>query len=159
MKRMIGVEDEPRRSKKLLAALSVSILLYSGVAAYAGPQELIDYTRRLLDTNEIPELADDADLTLIHDGKSAHISAAELREENIQSNKLIKNIEIKEFKVQTATCSDSICNIKYSYHATAHLKNDTEVSAAVTCDEDYRLNGTKFILIRGRQVEASDTAS
>ena len=139
-------------------AAAVVILLW-GAAAHAGSQELTDYMRKLTEAGDIPEMADDADLLLVHNGKSRRLTVDEAKKDNAHGRTLMHAFEIKNFKVKDASCDEKTCHAEYSYRIIAYLKNNTEIAAEVSCDEDYRVVGTRFILVRGRQVETTDTPS
>lgn len=137
--------------RAVIAAIAGTVLLISHGAAFAGSQELVEYTRQLLAAGELPKIADDADLQLVSDGKTTKLTAAQLRAGHEQAKHLITEIKLKEFKVDSVDCGQKLCFIRYFQSVQARIGHKDAIAAA-TSEEVYLQSGADFILVRAYQV-------
>jgi hypothetical protein len=64
----------------IAAAVVAALMLPCGLAANAGSKEaLTEYVRKLLDTGDLAQTADDAAIELVNDGKRMKLTGQELK--------------------------------------------------------------------------------
>lgn len=141
--------------RAVIAATVSAVLLMSHAPAFAGSQELVEYTRQLLAAGELPKIADDADLQLVSDGKATKLTAAQLRAGHEKATHLIKELKLKEFKVEHVDCGQKLCFIRYTQAVQARIGNKDMIAAA-SSEEVYLQSGTDFILVRAYQVQHTE---
>src|SRR4051812_4312568 len=104
--------------RRLGAALSAGFALaFLSPPAHAGPQELTDHVRLLLETGDLPETADDAAIEIVDNGNHTKLTGRQLKAAFVEQLRATTGYKLKEFKVDAVECRDQACSISYDFRA------------------------------------------
>jgi hypothetical protein len=143
------------RRRDIAALLAAFMLTVAGATAQAGPPELVEHVRRLLETGDLPETEDNAAIEIIDNGKKTILTGRDLKAAFVQQLRVTTGYKLKEFKLDSVECKEETCTIRYNFRTWTKI-GSRGFSQSIHSEEEYRMSGSGFTLIRAHQVQKNE---